>query len=368
MATGFQARGFAIAALVLCICACTPPEPPPPPGPGTLDAAVLAMRTGNGTALREHIGKGAGLAAHANELAKSLDTEAWLVALGAVEREYDLRRAVAAMRADDDEGLADALGFDPQALSRDILRGGGSIYVKRADARNFYESGPQAIALLDDLQAPGLPSGCRAMHVTLYGRLESRELRVRYGLSNRGVTNLEAAPELGRTEIAVPANARRYPDAVDALASVRGAAGLDVTSLSAERWYGAQFILLSESGDILRVLMGREGEWAVAELSLTTLSERLESLRDSRLNVIRRKAGDMLRLGGRWPRGLNDTNLQAQELTDPVRDPWAEFSANPEPGFELATGPDGQWCAASLHTTPNGRRAIAADGSFLWLD
>lgn len=353
-----------MAALVLCICACTPPEPPPPPEAGTLDAAVLALRTGDAAALREHLGKGPGLAARANELAKSLDTEGWLIALGAVEREYDLPRAVNAMRAGDDAELAHALGFGQQALAQDILNGGSSIYSKRADARNFYETGAQPIALLDDIQPPGLPVGCQAIHVTLYGRLDGRELRVRYGLSRNGVTNLEADAELGRIAITVPASVRREPSAALALPRSGPCVGLDVSGLSDERWYGAQFILLTEDGAIQRLMMGEDNGWGLVEEVFTTREQRLEALRDRRLSVIGRKAGSI----GHWPRGLADLNLQPRELVDPVPDAWAELQGDPARGFELAPTPGGEWVAASLHVTVRGRRAVDSEARLFWID
>ena len=330
---------------------------------------MLALRTGDVAALREHLGKGPGLAARARELATKLDTEAWLVAMGAVEREYDLPHAVAAMQADNDTELADALGFGQQALQQDVLNGGGSVYIRRANARKYYQSGAQPIALLDDVEFPLLPAGCMAMHVTLWGRLNGRELRVRYGLGVSGATNLEADAELGRTEISPPSGAQRYQDAADALPRVGPAATFNVAGLANERWYGAQFILLAPDGTIQNVLMGRDdGGWGIVEQKLTARQTRLGELRDQRMNVIRRRAADMLRSAGLWPRKLDDVNLQARELCDPTVDPWAEFAIDPIPGFEVAADPNGIWQVAATAITPKGRRAITPTGAFIWID
>ena len=363
-----QARGFAIAPLVLFICTCAPAPPPPPPAANTLDASVLALRTGDVAGLQQHLGKGPGFAARATELAARHDPEAWLVALGAVEREYDLPRAAAAMRRGDDAELADALGFGPQALMQDVLRGGGSVYTRRAEARNFYQTGAQPIALLDDVQTPVIPPGADALHVTLWGRIEGRDLRVRYGLNTRGVTSIQADAELARRQINLPQSARRESNAAHAVPRVGPCAGLDLSGLADPRWYAAQFIVLTGAGDLQRVLLARDTGWGVVEHELTSRQQRQEDLRDQRLNFMRRRAGSMLRSTGRWPRGTFDLNVQARELSDPVKDPWGEFAADPQPDFVIAPDADGDWYAATLHVTRQGRRAVAGDGQFLWIE
>lgn len=357
-----------MAALVLCICACTPPDPAPPPEYRSLDAATTSLRTGDVEDLRRQLGKGQGLAAHARALASDLDTHAWLLALGALEREYDLPRAVTAMRNNDDVALAEALGFGVQALRTDALKAGGSIHLRRANSRNYYESGPQPIALLDGIDPPGLPAGCAAVQVNLWGRLEGRELRVRYGLERGGVVCLDAIPELGRTEFTLNPGALRYQDAHSALPRTGPAAGLNLACLADARWYAAQFVILAADGGVQRILLVREDGWGVQESEFSTMASRLQAVREQRLNVIRRKASDMLRSTGRWPRGLADLNLGARELSDPVPDPWAEFATTAGAGFELAPDQHQSWYAACTQREARGRLAIGPEGQLLWID
>ncbi|MBZ0135221.1 MAG: hypothetical protein K8I27_02470 [Planctomycetes bacterium] len=335
----------------------------------SLAAGALALRTGDVESLRAHLGKGDGLSARAQALADRYDPQAWLLALGAIEREYDLPRAVKAMRVGDDAALAEALGFGPQALTRDVLSGGGSVYLRRANARNFYESGPQAISLLDDIHAPTLPADCVAMHVTLWGRLEGRDLRVRYGLGADGLTNLEAAPELALPAIAPLDRTRRHADVADALPRTGLAAVLNADALNDPRWYGARFVLLGHDGRVHRLLLGRDSAWGIVEHESSSMAGRLEELRDQRLGAIWRLADDALRYDSRWPRRLAGLPLPLRELYDPASgDPWGEFEPQPATGFELAESQHGDWYAAALHRGAKGRRAVAPDGRMLWID
>jgi hypothetical protein len=354
---------------VLFFAACAAPPDADPPESRTLAAAVKALRAGDIDELRNQQGKGVGLAAHAAMLADRFDPEAWVIALGASEREHDLAKAATAVAARDDSALAEALGFGDQPLLADVLGGGGSIYSRRAGGRGFFETGPQPVDVLNGFSAPGLPSGCAAVELSLWGIENQRRFRVNIGLDTAGVTNLQASPELARESIDPPAGAKRHADPQQSLTGRMRE--LPLQSLVDPRWYGANVTLLHNDGTIERAELGRDDAgWAVIDSSVETQEQRLGRIRDERLDFLRRRANEYERTSGRWPRGLREISFKPWQLVDPTapegRNGWADHDKKPKPGIELAAQPD-QYAAISTHQTQKGRRAITKEGELFWL-
>jgi hypothetical protein len=362
----FHARGPLTAALVLLFsAACSPPQPDPLPPPGTLESAVVALRRADISRLRSDLGKGKGCAEQASEFAKSLDPEAWLVAIGASSREYNLAAAARAMEAGDDEALASATGFNEQKLTADILLGGASIFTRRADGRKFFDSGDQPIDLLADLALPGLPAGCIAMEVTLWGNLELRYFRASYGLNAHGATNLQVVQDLATESRPTPGGQTRHEKMGNALPSTGMASGLDVTDLDSARFSGAAFTLVDASARIQRLRLARDADgWALIENEEDPQLDRLGRLRDERLDFIRRRCRSTEGASGRWPRGLHEISFEPRQLTDPAsatgRLGWADHDDSPPADLQLGTR-DGAYAVRS------GRRAITYEGDFIWL-
>ncbi|MCB9935636.1 MAG: hypothetical protein H6840_08070 [Planctomycetes bacterium] len=351
---------------LLFVC-CAPAPDAPDPSPRSFAAAELALRRGDLAGLRDALGKGPGLSGHARELAGRLDPEAWLIAIGASSREHDLPAAVRAMQADDDHALADALGFSDQQLRATILGGGASVFSRRSDGRNYFESGPQPINLARGVKLPVLPPGGLALSVTLWGNQGERRYRLQYTEQQRGLVDLQAALELGRESI--ECTAPRHAEAATALPAGRLRA-LELAALGEKRWYGAELRLLLTDGTIERALLGRdERGWALADAGATTQGQRLENLRDERLKYMGRRAGDFERNSGRWPRGFHELSGKPRELVDPAapegRSGWADFDDRPAAGFELGDGDS--YAVAALWAGPQGRRAVARDGTLSWL-
>lgn len=364
----FPARGLVFAALVPLLFACCTPAPDyPPPEPRTLAAAERALRRGDLPILRRELGKDRGLCDHARALADTLDPDAWLIALGAVNREHDLPAAARAMQAGDDDALADALGFSEQQLRADILGGGASVFARRADGRNYYETGAQPIALLEDVQLPGLPPGALALSVTLWGIRQERRYRLSYTLNRAGVAELQAVHELGRD--AIDAGGPRHAGIASALppGALRA---LELADLAEPRWYGAEFRLLLQDGTLEHALLGRNDQgWAAAQAGAGSLPQRLAERRDERLKFLARRVSDFERTMGRRPRGFHEISHKPAQLVDPAapagRRGWADYDARPLPGFELGDG--AEFSLAATHADAEGRRVIAGDGTLGWL-
>lgn len=361
------ARWLVFAALVpLLFAACTPAPDFPPPQPRTLAAAEHALRRGDLPGLRNALRKGPGLCARARELAERLDPDAWLIALGAVNREHDLAAAARAMQAGDDDALADALGFSEQQLRADILGGGASVFARRADTRNYYETGAQPIALLDGIEPPGLPAKAMALSVTLWGIQQERRYRLSYTFNRDGVADLQAVHELGRDAIDAPG--ARHDQIADAMPA--GALqALALAGLAEPRWYGAEFRLLLDDGRLEHALLGRnETGWSLAESGASDLAQRQGERRDERLRFLGRRIGDFERTMGRLPRGFHEISHKPRDLVDPAaagRRGWADYDPEPQAGFELGDGT--QFTVAALEAGPQGRRAITRDGALTWV-
>jgi hypothetical protein len=367
-----KAQGSPLMALVLFLAACTTATPEPPPEPRSLISAVEAMRTGDLARMRADQGKGAGLTAHGSALALHLDPEAWLVAMGASDREHDLAAAAKAMGEGSDSALADALGFSEQQLTADILGGGGSVYSRRSDGRNFYETGPQPVDLLGGFSPPGLPGGCLAFEATLRGALNERRFKVSLGMDAGGVTNLQAGLDQAADPAALPARAARYTDPKLSLPSTGLLRHLDVSSLADARWLGAELTLLREDATIERVQLARDDAgWALVETSVETRDERLGKLRDERLDHLRLLAMAYERTSGRWPRGLHEISFKPWQVVDPVspsgRLGWADHDKKPQAGLQLSESIDAAYAAIATHASDNGRRAVTLDGGYVWI-
>jgi hypothetical protein len=353
------------------LCACSAPPPEEPPESRSLAAAVDATRRADLERLRSEFFQGPGFAARAYSLMEHRDPSAWLIAVGASGREHDLRAAGEAAAARDDRALQAALGFSDQQLLADILSGGGTIYSRRADGRNFYEVGPQPLDLLGDYNPPGLPDGGLALETTLWGTRDGRSFKISYSIGRHGITNLQATLDLAGDAKGEPGRAARYTDPRTALPSNGYMRHLAITSLQDEHWTSAEFVFLTEDGTIERVHLARDvAGWSLVDFSVETQAQRLEDLRDERLDFLRLRASGFERTSGRWPRGLHEISFKPWQLTDPAspegRLGWADYDAKPPAGFELAVSPD-EYAVIATHTTSQGRRAITKDGRHIWI-
>lgn len=205
------------------------------------------------------------------------------------------------------------------------------------------------------------------MHACLWGRLEGRNVRLRYGYDRTGVTDLQALPELAVEAFDIGESAGRYSSAADCLPKTNW--GLDVAGLDDERWYGAEIRLVRPDGALLRIKLARDDQgWARLESATSTQSERLGALRDKRLGLLGRRAADYLRTSGRWPRRLNELSWQPVDLCDPTADRgWGDYAEKPSAGLELAPDAESGYAARCTELTARGRRAVTRDGSFVWL-
>ncbi|MEZ5993225.1 MAG: hypothetical protein R3E76_12860 [Planctomycetota bacterium] len=330
------------------------------------------MRIGDIDRLRSDLNKDAGLAARAVKLASYLDPEAWLVATGTVTREHDLGRAYKAMLAGNDAELAVMMGFGDQALTADILDGGSSIYARRANGRNYFDSGPQPLDLMNDVLLPQLPESCLAMHLSFWGRLKGRSYRLRYGFDGGGVTTLQAAYELAREEFEIAADATRHGDAIGAIPVAFRSWGLDITCLNDERWFGAEFRLLRPDGTLLHLKLARDQHgWALTESAVSTRDERLSAKRDERLRIIQKRLKDYVRALGSWPDKLGKISSEWLNVKDPTGEQglfgWIDHSDKRVIMLVLAPGADSGYAARSTSVTDKGQRAITMDGNFIWL-
>jgi hypothetical protein len=359
-----------ITALVLLLFSCTHKEDPPPE-PRTLQSGWRAIATGDLERLRADLGKDAGFAERATHLAQDLDPEGWLVAVGASGREHRLGQAAEAMRAGDDGALREALGFGDQALKSDILQGGHSIESRRAGGRKYYRKAPQAIDLMDGMSLPALPGNAQAMHAVLFGTLDGRQYRLGYGLNLQGLTDLRASRELAYTSADRPDNASAFSSADAALPRTAEWYKLNVDALDDERWYAARLTLLLKDGTLLRCEIERDGGWYLLKNSRSTLTARLEQLRDERLQHFAAHANMIARSLGRWPRGTHELSLKGFEYIDPTapdaRRGWAKYDADPPRHLQLADDPGETGVAAwSNQRTPTGHRAVRRDGTLTW--
>lgn len=367
------ARVLATAALVLLILgACSPTESYPPPPPRTLASAERALRIGDINRLRSDLGKDAGLATRAADLAARFDPQAWLVATGTATREHDLERIYKSMQAGNDAELAVMMGFGHQALTADILDGGSSIYARRASGRNYFSSGPQPLDLMNGASLPMLPDDCFAMHATLWGRLEGRSYRLKYALDVNGVTSLQAAHELAHEDFEIGPEIVRHVDAAATLTAALANWKLDLSGLRDERWYGAEFSLLRPSGELLLLKLASDDRgWALLESSTSTQSQRLNAKRDERLRVIQRRAIDFERARGHWPQEFGDLSWELLNVKDPTAEEglfgWIDYAGSPAIMLELAPEANSGYAVRSTTVTSKGQRAITRGGEFIWL-
>jgi hypothetical protein len=361
------ARTLLCVAPVLLLLACTPPPRAEPPTSGSYPAALHALRTGNLPALRNELGKGENLSDHALELRDRLDPEAWLVALGASTRQFNLQAAYDAMQQGDIAALRDAIGFTDQALHGDILRATHSVGMQRAADHNYYVRETPAIAVLDAWQAPRLPADSLALHLTADWRDGARVVRIHFGRDAQGITDLRAA-----VHQAGASRTGAQPDLRAADPAKLLPADLNAEFLQDERVTDVSLRVLRADGRLerMRLLRGEDG-WARFDHERTTLQQRLESMRDARLRRIRNAAHDHVLRHGRWPGNTVPLMLQPGDYSDPTSEAgalgWAQFSAQPQAGIEFRQATEPQDIAAiALSPTPQGQRAITREGELVW--
>jgi hypothetical protein len=353
---------LASALLLALVAACAPIAQPP--NGGIVEAAAAALRRGDTNGLRAALGHTDELAKFAAAQARQLDPEAWLIVMGASWREHDTAACAAALDKGDGEALLKALGFGEQQLRADVLDAGRTVYSRRAAAMDYYETGEAPIAAMQEDLLPPLPGTLRACELTFWGTRKSRVMRLRTGLNERGLTNMQASLGLATTAFSAPAGAKRTPQPTcDAM---------PLPALTDAQWWGLEARIVTREGAILQLKLGRDdGGWFVVESSETSLRERLDTLRDRRLQAIRRLASDHQRSAGRWPRYVTDLTLRPRDLVDPAapegRLGWAELAPRPESTIRLLQAQDGDDVAAEcVHAGPRGRRAVTRAGALGW--
>ncbi len=362
---GIFARGLALSALVLCICACTPPPQTQPPADDSAEAALDALRTGDYERLQARLGKGDGLLQRALELQKTLDPEAWRVALGVPTRQHDMLAAARALSAGDEAALREALGCGEQALRADILNATHSIATVRAGNRNFYRDTDPPVQAFEGLAMPALPDGAIAWHVTALATLGEKRVQLNVGRGRQGMLDLRAAFDLAGVK------ARTLPERADALADLLPSTlqSLDPAWADDPRFIDITLRLLLQDGTLCTARCARvDGRWAPVESSTNTIAERLLARADGRLKRILAAANDYARQRAKWPPNASLLTLGASDWANPQTAlGWVEFDADPPRGFELLQAPNPTDTAViALQPTPQGRRAINRVGNLLW--
>jgi hypothetical protein len=147
---------------------------------------------------------------------------------------------------------------------------------------------------------------------------------------------------------------------------------MSLPGLADPQWWGIEARIVASDGAITRLKLGRDGGgWFVVESSQTSLRQRLEAVRDQRLETLRRLATDHQRSAGRWPRYVTDLTLRPRDLVDPAapdgRLGWAEFAAKPQATIRLLQAARAEDVAAEcIQTGREGRRVITRAGKLEW--
>lgn len=336
-----------------------------------MEFATAALRRGDIKAYSAALGHGPDFARRAVEEAATLDPKAWLVVMGAGWREHDLQACARALERDEPAALADALGFNEQALRSDVLDAGGTVYARRTAGLSYHESGAAPVGLLSAALAPPLRDGLRGYEFSAWGWADGRVMRVRTGRNLYGLSNVQAVPDQALTAFPVAETKERYAEPAAALATK--AKGLPLPLLGQTDWFGLEGSFVAEDGTLSTVKLGRDIKgWYLLAFAQSSLAQRLETERDRRLEVVRRLASDMVRYGGRWPRHTGEISLAPTDLADPAatsgRRGWADYDARLAATIELlqpARGADP--AVACIESGPQGRRAITRDGDLAWL-
>jgi hypothetical protein len=361
---GILARGLALSALVLCICACTPPPKAQPPADDSPEAALAALRTGDVDRLRAVLGKGDGLLQRAREHQKSLDPEAWRVALGVPTRQHDMVAATRALSAGDEAALREALGCGEQALRTDILNATHSIATVRAGDRNFYREAEPPVQALDGWFIPALPEGAIAYHFTTIATVGEKRVQLNVGRGRDGMLDLRATFDLSGVK------PRTAAQRADTLATLLPPAMQPMETAWADdaRFSEVTLRLLLSGGTLCVARAARvEGQWAPLEASCTTITERLHARTDAQLQRILNAANEYARQRAKWPPDASVLTLGGHAWAEPGALGWGEFSANPPRGFELLQARNPADIAViALQSGPQGRRAINRMGNLLW--
>ncbi|MCC6572477.1 MAG: hypothetical protein IT462_01685 [Planctomycetes bacterium] len=364
--------------LALALAACSPPAPPDGPAPGSIADVALKIRTGDMDAYRNAIQKERGLAARGRRLAATLDADAWLVAMGARWREYDLVAASKAMLADDDGALAAALGFGPQAMRTDMVDSASSLYYERSLEQRWVRTTKTPLDWLDELRPMPCRSPLLAYQLSMVGSRDGTVQRVRVGYDLGGLTELCGAEELAPPSLpeSPGGNVAGSPaQALDFLAQAKSefSALRHGLRLTDEPLYKATVLDLHAvrgDGALFEVRFIYRGGWYTLTSLLSSQDERLTAARDVSMRRILDAARKISNSRGRWPQNLSDLTLPQRHLVDATAGDlgWARYDLDAPAGFSLGAPGESEIAVTALKPASDGRRrALTHKGELIWL-
>lgn len=339
------------------------------------------MRTGNLAAYRVGIRKGAGLARRACDLMQALDAEAWLVALGAKRREYDLVACRAAALEGDDEALAEALGFGDQALRANVIDAPSTIYYQRAQDQRWVRTTEAPLKWLDELQPAPCASPLLAYMQVLVAKRDATTQRLCVGHDGIGVTELSGGEELAPPQTPStlagpvaqsPAEAMEYLAESDTrFLELRRGAGL--TSLRLFNGLALDLLAVKADGTLFEVRLVYRGGWYMQSATYSGRDERLAAARDDSMKRILAAAQQWAKHRGRWPAAVNDLPLPMRDLVDATagtsRLGWERYNPHATPGYTIHPPADGEIALRAVELGRDGRRrALTHKNELIWLD
>ncbi|RIK62332.1 MAG: hypothetical protein DCC64_10420 [Planctomycetota bacterium] len=320
------------------LAACSPPSQPPPPPPGSLEFAQAALLQGDLGRYRASLGKSSGLAPRAQLAMSELDPAAWLVAMGARWREYDLAACRMALARHDEAALAAALGFSDDALMAALLDAPSRLSESFAGGRRYFREVDPPLNLLDALELKGGRAWPRAWLVRYHAEISRRPCVLRCGMFEG------AASELFADEKFPPAAEVEGTDLTLLRGQCRGPAkeALEAAPWPATASEGAllEFAALFDDGSLVDLkAIRRGGRWRVAEPAVSSRSERLAAAREEALRRVVKAALEFEARQGRWP-APQDLNLRPGDWVDPAAASaalgWAAHDERPLPTLALA--------------------------------
>lgn len=325
------------------LAACAPPSELPPPAPGSLEQARAALQQGDLGRYRESLGKSSGLARRAQDSMSRLDPAAWLVAMGARWREYDLAACRLALAQQDEARLAAALGFSDDALTAALLDAPSRLSENFAGGMRYFRDVEPPLNLLAALELKRSGPSPSAWLARYHAELSQRPCVVRCGMFSG------QASELFADEKFPPSTQIDGVELSLLLARCRGPAraALEAAPWPALAGEGAllEFAALFDDGSLVDLKAAwRDGRWRVAEPAVSSRSERLAAAREEALRRVVKAALEFEARQGRWP-AMGDLALRPGDWVDPAAASaalgWAAHDERPLPTIALAADSPG---------------------------
>ncbi|MEE9312670.1 MAG: hypothetical protein V3V10_09700 [Planctomycetota bacterium] len=345
--------------LAASVTSCTWSTPEKPVKPSDLASATMAIRTGDYAAFSSALGKTEADQKFYSDIYNKLDPEAFLLATGARDRQFDL---AAIVRYVSSTGVRlEHLGFTEQALRTDILNATTSTYTMRAGGKKYYRKLKAPYHQIPE-RWPSLPQSMLARRVKFSVVNGPRIVTVCFTQSSRGLESLQAYMNLGTNK-----PKKIGPDV--GLAELIEQAGLLPVGVFQRAPLELEIAALSKQGDITmgKFIRGKNG-WKQLISEQTTLAQRLDKIRDERLKLMARRAKQFEKTHGQ-PKRLDDFQNYSREVIDPTSKAgernWASWMPVKAPQFRLSS--DESLLIESLSRASDGRiRAVNNDGQLIW--